>query len=95
MICIHDTVYLNLDRQRRFAVAGGLSSHFRPTPYQFLHLTLTLGTLINLRYTCQWPGHEGHEERLISAIWAVWEAVKTRLSCAWRWPLVRQEDGSM
>lgn len=37
-------------------------------PYQFLHLTLTLGALINWGYTCQCSGREGHVEGLISAI---------------------------
>lgn len=91
----HSMHLFNLDRHRRFARAGNSSSHFRPTSYQFPHLTLTLGAPINWGYTCHCSAHEGHVEGLISAIWTVWKADKTRLSCAWYWPLVRREGGSM
>lgn len=66
-----NTNLLHLDRHRLFAVAGNSGSHFRPAPYQFPHLTLTLGALINWGYTCHCSGREGHVKGLISAIWAV------------------------
>lgn len=74
MICIHDTAFLKFRLVQTFFFLLRLETHpgiFRPVPYQFPHLTLTLGALINWGYTCQYPGREGHVAGLISAIWAV------------------------
>ena len=68
---------LNLDRHRPlfFLLYSRLetpsSLFWWPGPYQFPHLTLTLGALINWGYTCHRSGREGHVEGLISTIWAV------------------------